>query len=431
MSHTDPSPWDRAIILVDMNAFFASIEQLDRPEWRGRPVAITNGLTGTCIITCSYEARAYGIKTGMRLKEARKLCSGLIQSPARPGRYAAVSSRIMSALEDITPDIEVFSVDEAFLDVTHCQKLLGSPERMAQLTKETVFKASGILCSAGVSGDKTTAKYAAKLNKPDGLTVIPPWEAKARLHNVPVTDLCGINKGIGGFLADRGVYTCGDMQHLPIGVLAQRFGNPGRRIWYMAQGADPEPLQLNMPAPKTIGHGKVMPPNTKDLTVIYTYLLHMSEKIAARLRRHDMVAQTFSIGLNTREGWIGNKARSVFPTQDGGVIVRLCKKVINACWQGQGVHQVQVTAQDPRPMNGQLEMFDERSVKENKVNVTNTAMDKINARYGEFALSPARLLNRSTMPNVIAPAWKPYGHRQTIQDTEADQRHSPNTIAEQ
>lgn len=431
MIHTSFTPWERAIILVDMNAFFASIEQLDRPEWRGRPVAITNGLTGTCIITSSYEARAYGIKTGMRLKEARKLCPGLIQSPARPGRYAAVSTRIMLALENITPDVEVFSVDEAFLDVTRCQKLLGSPERMAQLTKETVFKASGILCSVGVSGDKTTAKYAAKLNKPDGLTVIPPWEAKSRLHDVPVTELCGINKGIGGFLAERGVYTCGDMEHLPIGVLAQRFGNPGRRIWYMAQGADPEPLQLTMPAPKTIGHGKVMPPNTKDLSVIYTYLLHMSEKIAARLRRHAMVAQTFSIGLNTREGWIGSKARSVLPTQDGRVIVRLCKKVINACWHGQGVHQVQVTAQDPRPMNGQLELFAESSVKEDKEKVTNATMDKVNERYGEFTLSPARLLNRSSMPNVIAPAWKPYGHRQTIQDAEADTRQASNNDMEQ
>jgi DNA polymerase-4 len=417
-------PWSRAIILMDMNAFFASIEQRDNPEWRGQPVAVTNGLTGTCIITCSYEARALGIKTGMRLKEARKLCPRLIQSPARPGRYAAVSSRIMSALEEITPEVEVFSVDEAFLDVTRCQRLLGPPAHIAELVKLMVFKASGLPCSVGVSGDKTTAKYAAKLNRPDGLTVILPWEAKARLRDVPVTDLCGINKGIGGFLAARGVFTCGDMERLPIGVLAQRFGNPGRRIWYMAQGADPAPLQLTMPAPKSIGHGKVMPPNTKDLSVIYTYLLHMSEKVAARLRRHAMVAQTFSIGLNTREGWIGHKARSVLPTQDGRVIVALCKKVIADCWHGQGVHQVQVTAQDPQPMNGQLELFGENHEKEDKEKATNAAMDQVNARYGEFTLSPARLLNRSTMPNVIAPAWKPFGHRQTIQDAEVDTRQS-------
>lgn len=409
--------WPRAIILVDMNAFFASIEQQDHPEWRGRPVAVTNGRTGTCIITSSYEARARGIKTGMRLREGRERCPGLIQCPARPGRYAEISTAIMTALRDITPDMEVFSVDEAFLDVTRCQHLLGPPEHIARLAKRKVFEASGLLCSAGVSGDKTTAKYAAKLNKPDGLTVIPPWEARARLRDVPVTDLCGINKGIGNFLAARGVFTCGDMEGLPIGVLAQRFGNPGRRIWYMAQGADPDPLHPDVPAPKSIGHGKVMPPNTRAPEVIHTYLLHMSEKVAARLRRHGMVAQQFTIGLRARDGWLGARARSALPTHDGHVIMALCVDVISVHWQGQGVHQVQVTALDPRPDRGQLELFDEPDTRHE---AANSAMDAVNDRYGEFTLAPARLLNRSNMPNVIAPAWKPFGHRQTIQDAAAD-----------
>ncbi|HEY9199149.1 MAG TPA: hypothetical protein VIR60_07260 [Gammaproteobacteria bacterium] len=166
--------WPRAILLVDMNAFFASIEQRDRPELRGRPIGITNGATGTCIITSSYEARAYGVKTGMRVKEALRLCPEFLQIPARPDLYAAVSTAIMEALTRISPDVEVFSVDEAFLDVTRCQRLLGSPERIAQRTKQVVWEVSGVACSVGVSGDKTTAKYAAKLQKPDGLIVIPP-----------------------------------------------------------------------------------------------------------------------------------------------------------------------------------------------------------------------------------------------------------------
>ena len=149
----------------------------------------------------------------------------------------------------------------------------------------------------GVSGDKPTAKYAAKLNKPNGLTVIPPWQARARLFDVPVTELCGINKGIGGFLAQYGVHRCGDMERLPISVLAKRFGNPGRRIWYMCQGEDPDPVQLNVPPPKSVGHGKVMPPDTRDHTVLLTFLMHMSEKVAARLRRHGLKAGRFFIGL--------------------------------------------------------------------------------------------------------------------------------------
>jgi DNA polymerase IV len=155
--------WPRAIILVDMNAFFASVEQLDHPEWRGRALAITNGKQGSCIITSSYEARLHGIKTGMRLKEAKHLCRRLIQVPARPERYIELSTAIMNALATLTPDIEVFSVDEAFLDVTHCQLLHGTPEIIGRMAKELVFKTSGLLCSVGVSGDKTTAKFAAKL----------------------------------------------------------------------------------------------------------------------------------------------------------------------------------------------------------------------------------------------------------------------------
>ena len=411
MPDSPPQLWPRAIILMDMDAFFASIEQYDQPKLRGRPVAITNGMQGSCIITCSYEARAYGIKTGMRLKEARRLYPDLIQCPANPERYAAVSSNIMSALLDISPDVEVFSVDEAFLDVTHCQKLLGPPPRIARLVKQKVFEVSGLPCSVGVSGDKTTAKFAAKQDKPNGLACIPPWEARQHLAAVPVTELCGIADGIGRFLAERGVWTCGDMIHLPIGELARRFGNPGRRIWYMCQGEDPARVETHVPAPKSIGHGKVVPPDTRSRQVLLIYLQHMSEKVAARLRRHDMQAQKFFIGLLTRDGWVGDKLQNVMPTNDGLLIFKLGKKVLQTNWQGEGVHQVQVTALDPQPAAVQLELFAEPLADHSG---SNRVMDAINQRYGEFALTPARLLNRSSMPNVIAPAWKPFGHRKTV-----------------
>ena len=406
-----PQSWPRAIAHVDMNAFFAAIEQRDRPEWRGRPVAITNGLKGTCIITSSYEARAYGIHTGMRLKQAQRLCPELIRCPAHPQRYAAASSAIMTALQDITPDIEVFSVDEAFLDITRCQRLLGPPSHIAWLVKRRVFEASALLCSVGVSGDKTTAKFAAKLEKPDGLTVIPPREAAARLRDVPVTALCGIAGGIGGFLESYGVHTCGEVGQLPISVLARRYGNPGRRIWHMCQGSDPAGLQTEVPAPKSIGHGKVLPPDTRDRELLLTWLLHMSEKVGARLRRHRLQASAFAIGLRTGNGWISDKLRTPLPTDDGREIMSLCRHVIDTQWRGEGIHQVQVTALDPVAAGSQLELFDAGSETQHEINAV---MDAVNERYGQLTLAPARLLNRSTMPDVIAPAWKPFGHRQTV-----------------
>jgi DNA polymerase-4 len=397
-----------------MNAFFASVEQRDFAELRGQPVAVTNGVRGSCIITSSYEARARGVRTGMRLKQARQLCPNLIQRPARPEVYAQVSTGIMLALQNVCPDIEVFSVDEAFVDITPCQKLYGSPIKVAQLLKTAVIEASGLACSIGLSGDKTTAKYAAKLHKPDGFTVILPWEAKQRLHDVPVTELCGIGPGIGKFLAGYGVTRCGQMQKLPIGILAQRFGNLGRRLWYMCQGEDPDPLHPDVAAPKSVGHGKVMPPNTRDRNVILTYAQHMSYKVGARMRKHQLEARTYWVGLRTEFGWLGQKARLDLFSNDERKIFQLCREVIALHWHDEGVWQIQVTALDPQPVAMQLDMFAGTPAEQQMQARLHAAMDGINTRYGAHTLSPARLLGRSDMPNVIAPAWKPDGLRQTI-----------------
>lgn len=404
--------WQRAIILIDMNAFFASIEQLDHPEWRGRALGVTNGKDGTCVITCSYEARAYGVKTGMHLNEARRLCNDIIQVPARPERYVEVSRAIMQDLTLLTPDVEIFSVDEAFLDVTHCQLLFGNPEKIGKLTKEIVFKASGLQCSVGVSGDKTTAKFAAKLQKPDGFTVIPPWESKARLRHVPVTELCGIKSGVGEFLAKHQVITCGDIEKIPISVLAKRFGNIGRRIWYMCQGADPDPIHKKVANPKSMGHGKVMPPRTRDRQIVETYLMHMCEKLAARLRRHAFHAKHFCAALRTHDfGWVGGTGQTMQPTNDGKEIFQLGLFLLEQQWRGEPVCQIQVTALDPSNQGLQLDFFNKPNEKRNQVN---EILDEINDRFGEFTIAPVPLLTRSEMPNVIAPAWQPYGHRQTI-----------------
>jgi len=395
-----------------MNCFFAQIEQQDNRFWRNRPIAVTNGVQGSTIITSSYEARAYGVKTGMRLKEARLLCPELIQAPSRPYRYAEVSTKIMASLQSITPDLEVYSVDEAFLDVSHCQSLLGAPLDMAKLVKKTVSEVSGLTCSVGVSGDKTTAKYAAKLNKPDGLTVIEPWNSEATLAPLVITELSGINKGTARFLAQYGVIHCGDMKKIPISIPAKRFGNLGRRIWLMAQGKDPETIQTNVKPPKTIGHGKVMPPQTRDLTTILTYFQHMSEKVASRLRKHQFKASHFYIGLKTEQGWLQTKAKLNHATDDGQTLFTQCRQFAMKYWQGQGVWQVQVTALNPHTEH-QIGLFEDNLL-DDKRSQLNTAVDQINQRYGEFTVAPSRLIDRSGMPNVIAPSWKPSGHRKTI-----------------
>ncbi|MCK5394903.1 MAG: DNA polymerase IV, partial [Gammaproteobacteria bacterium] len=373
------SHWQRAIALIDMNAFFASVEQRDFPDLLGHPVAITNGMRGSCIITSSYEARAFGIYTGMRIREALHLCPHLIQRPARPKVYTKVSRNIMHSLINVCPDIEVFSVDEAFIDITSCQKYYGTPEKAARQLKQAVYRASGLLCSLGLSGDKTTAKYAAKLNKPDGFTIIPPWQAKSTLQHVPVTELCGIADGIGRFLSQHGVIYCGDMEKLPISVLSRRFGNLGRRIWYMCQGADPDPLHPDVAAPKSIGHGKVMPPNTKNRSILLTYLQHMCSKVGTRMRRHEMEAKTFWIGLRADQGWLGSKSRLSEFSNDQQKIYQLGRVILDMNWQGEGIHQIQVTALDPQPAAMQMDLFSTKADNTDHTQL-NRAMDSINER---------------------------------------------------
>lgn len=412
MASDEWTGWTRAILLIDMNAFFASIEQMDHPHWRKRPVAVTNGENGSCIITCSYEARAYGIGTGMRMKEAKHLCPHLVQAPSRPARYAGISRAIMAALKSITPDQEIFSVDECFLDVSRCHAVYPNPLAAAKRAKEVVYEASGLLCSVGLSGDKTTAKYAAKRQKPDGLTVIPPWRAAAELAPEPVDVLCGIGPGISRFLAHHGVVYCGDMVRLPMGVLARRFGNLGRRIWLMCQGLDPEPVSGVIADPQSIGHGKVLPPGCRNMAIIQSYLYRMCLKVAARLRAHRMVAKHFYIGIKSQSwGWLGGRYALAVPDNDGVAIYRLALQCCHTYGEHGVVRQVQVTALSPHHQAMQADLFDEVSPHQQQMNAL---LDAVNERFGSGALLPASLVQAPASVDVIAPAWRPDGCRDSI-----------------
>ena len=179
----------------------------------------------------------------------------------------------------------------------------------------------------------------------------------------------------------------------------------------MCQGADPEPVHTLVPNPKSMGHGKVMPPNTTSESTIETFLMHMCEKLGARLRRHHFRAQHFFVGLlNHNLGWYGGTGKTLQATQDSKEIFELASFLIHQHWHGQPVSQIQVTALDP---NDELQM-DFFVTTNTKRDLLYNTIDAINDRYGEFTIAPALMLSRSTMSNVIAPAWKPNGHRQTI-----------------
>ena len=405
------SNWPKIIMHIDMNAFFASIEQRDDPLLSGKPVAITNGQKGSCIITCSYEARAFGIKTGMRFSEAKIKCPSLIKKSSNPKKYTKISSNIMGILRDVSPDIEIFSIDEAFLDLTNCRKIYASPVNVAYLIKDRILKSVNLPCSIGISGDKSTAKFAAKMRKPDGVTIINPRESESILANYSVKELCGVSNGIQSFLNYHGVFVCGDMKNIPISILASRFGNIGRKIWLMAQGKDIDTLKLNASPAKSIGHGKVTAPNLRNQYDIKKILHYMSEKVARRMRDNNFESNIFIIGIKIYKGWIHKRFKTEYHINHGRDIFKICLKAFKSILSVHGIYQVQVTAISPRPINMQKDFLLDDISKKKKLD---HVVDSINRKFGDFRLQPARLLGKLDTPDVISPSWRPTGFKKSV-----------------
>lgn len=403
---------EKVFIHVDMNAFFASIEQRDYPNLLGKPIAVTNGMRGSCIITSSYEARAFGIKTGMKFYDGKKLCPFLIRRPSRPNIYASVSTHIMEILGNITPDIEIFSVDEAYLELTNCMKIYKSVSEVVYKIKDLIYVNEGLKCSIGISYSKSLAKYASKINKPDGITFINKSNYESYLNNSPVESLCGVSKGIKKFLNFHGVYKCSDMRNMPISILANRFGNKGRKIWLMATGTDFEGLLADSEYPKTIGHGKVLKPNTKDLYTIKKTFLKLSLKLSKRLRNSDYEANLFLVGIKIQSGWLQKKFKLGSLISDQKNIFKLCMLYLSLFDPRIGIYQIQVTALNPTKVNIQQCLFTEKNNNHNNIS---EIIDFINNKYGDNLLLPARLkLDQNDSPDVIAPAWRPSGHRKSV-----------------
>ena len=404
--------WKKIIIHVDMNAFFASIEQRDNIELRGKPIAVTNGKHGSCVITCSYEARAFGVKTGMKFSEAKLMCPPLIRKASNPKKYALVSSHIMETLNDISPDIEIFSVDEAFIDISHCAKIYDSPIEVACLIKDKIFENVSLPCSIGISSNKSMAKFAAKLKKPDGITLIEPSKSHLFLDDCLVTELCGVSKGIQKFLNKHNVFFCKDMKRIPISILGNQYGNIGRKIWLMAQGLDYDMLKLDNKPPKSFGHGKVTIPGLKDKYLVKKVFRHMCEKVAKRMRINKFESNKFLIGYKTWNGWNVKKFRLHRFTNNGFDIYRLAENLIYEVDFKTGINQVQVTAINPKPVNLQTDIF--ASTEISHKHQIDSAVDEINLKYLDTIIGPARLLGEASSPDVISPSWRPKGWKRSV-----------------
>jgi len=284
----------RWIMHVDMDAFFASIEQMDDPRLRGLPIAI-GGMTRGVIATASYEARRFGVHSAMPVSTALRLCPKLILLPSRIQRYVEVSHRVIDALGRFSPRVEQASIDEAYLDVTGLERLFGPVDELGRAVKNAVREATGGLsCSVGIAPVKFLAKIASDLRKPDGLTILPEAGVPAFLASLPVGKIPGVGKAFLKELADYGIVTCADVCQRPRSFWERRFGKAGTGLFLRAQGIDSREVVPYTP-PKSESAETTFDVDTTDREWMKNWLYRHADRVGRALRRQRLKGRVVTL----------------------------------------------------------------------------------------------------------------------------------------
>ena len=283
----------RRIVHIDMDAFYAAVEQRDHPEYRGRPVIVgadPKGGRGRGVVsTASYEARPFGVHSAMPISQAYRLCPQAIFLPVRMGHYHQVSARIFAIFERYTDVVEPLSIDEAFLDVTGSTRLFGTVEDIAQRIKQDIRQEEHLVASVGVAPNKFLAKLASDLSKPDGFLVLHEADVEVFLRDLPVSRLWGVGKQTARQLEALGLRTIGQVAQWPQARLSKRFGSLGTHIWRLAHGLDDRPVTPHRD-PQSIGAETTFAEDTDDAETLHRTLLELADKVGQRLRAEGFMA---------------------------------------------------------------------------------------------------------------------------------------------
>jgi DNA polymerase-4 len=410
----------RTILHVDLDAFFAAVEQRDRPELRGRPVIVggSDPTSRGVVSAASYEARKFGVHSAMPLRTAYRLCPHGVYLPVDGRRYQAASREVMTILRRYTPQVQQISIDEAFLDVTASQALFGDGEAIARSIKAAVRGEVRLTVSAGVATTKLVAKVASDLRKPDGLVVVPPGEEAAFLAPLPISRLWGVGEKTALALREYGVQTIGDLAALPRDLLERRFGKHGAALVDRAHGIDPDPVAGGEPA-KSIGHEHTFGHDTADVEKIERTVLGMADGVAWRLRAAGLRAATITLKLRdstfatiTRQTTLGVPADLTEPIYEAALVL------LRSELHGQRIRLVGVTASNFRERE-QLSLFGEGEGEVGGAGAPTAAqggnaavpddprrhqaaeaLDSIRRKYGERAVTRGRLV-RAGVPTVF------------------------------
>jgi len=390
MHHMDRAT-QRRILHLDMDAFFAAVEQLDQPDWRGKPLLVGGDPKGRGVVsTASYEARPFGCHSAMPMAATIRLCPQAIVVKPRMERYAEISRQVFEILEQFTPLVEPISIDEAFLDVTGCERLLGPAEHIARNLKDRVRSEIRLTASVGVAPNKFLAKLASDLQKPDGLVVVREADVQSFLAPLPISRLWGVGKATLPEFERLGVHTFGDALGLSLSTLRQHFSEAGEQFFQLVRGIDDRPVLPDREA-KSISHELTFPADIADREHLRSVILEQIEQVTRRLRRHGLVARTVTLKIRYGDFTTITRRDTLPAATDQtealwNVAVRLFE-----VWQqtrprpvrliGVGVSQLGATRED------QLSLFE--SPEKSTGQQLDTAMDAIRDRFGEQAIGRA------------------------------------------
>ena len=385
----------RAIVHIDMDAFYASVEQRDRPELRGRPVIVGADPKGRGVVSAaSYEARVFGVRSAMPISRAARLCPHGAFVPVDMPKYVAVSRQIMAILDTFSPLVEPVSVDEAFVDLTGTASLFGPAPDVVARIKTQIHSETGLTASAGLAANKFIAKIASDLRKPDGLVIVEAGHETEFLAPLPIERLWGVGKATAKDLAALGVATIGQLQQLSRATLVARLGDHGAGLHDLAFGRDERAVEPWTP-PKSMGAETTFERDTSDRARLDTTLRAQAERVARELRAERLAAARVTLKLRFADFRTLTRSHTTEPTQDGLELYRRVALLLSREPLVQPVRLIGLSASTlTAEHTGQLDLLASDAVRRERLA---RAVDRITGRFGDGAIRPAALV-RPTPP---------------------------------
>ncbi len=381
------------ILHMDMDAFYASVEQLDNPHLKGKPVIVGSRSKRSVVSAASYEARRFGVRSAMPLYQAIQKCPQGIITPPRMERYRDVSKKIMPILDDFSPIVEPVSIDEAFVDITGCSSILGTLEETGKSIKKTIKARTGLTCSIGIAPNRFLAKIASDLDKPDGLTIIRPEEVQRFIETLPVQKVPGVGKNTLRQLDTMSIRLLGDVKKVPDEMIINRLGKFGERLVGLSQGIDKTKINPDS-IPKSTSAEITLDKDTLDKTILKKCLLSQSNRVGRELRQMNYRAKRVTLKIKHSDFRLVTRSVTLTePIESSEIIYRMAVEILEKYRLRKKVRLIGVGLSGFVPASGliQMDIFSSIKQQNRKWEKVDRTVDSIIEKYGKDAVTRATL----------------------------------------